>query len=210
MSNSAEDAGGKRPGGRTAETTGRIQSAVIGLLTEAGAEACTFKAVAERAEVERSTLYRRYPDRWEMMLDALLNVTADDVTPELGDSFPGNLENLLRTLVTRLESPLGPAILSVAAGLRARFGVDYSRAFFDRRMEQLAPMFDQAIATGQIPRTVDREAVFTFAAGPIWYRVFIAARGVDDDFIRSVVSSVCWLYCSPSIAAKVSLPHRIA
>ena len=210
MANPAQDPVGRRPGGRTAEITGRIQGAVIEVLTEGGAEACTFKAVAERAQIERSTLYRRYPDRWEMMLDALLNVTADEVTPELGDSFPGNLENLLRSLVARLESPLGPAILSVAAGLRARFGVDYSRAFFDRRMEQLAPMFEQAIASGQLPRTVDREALFTFAAGPIWYRVFIAARGVDDDFIRSVVSSVCWLYCAPSIAAKVSLPPRIA
>jgi hypothetical protein len=40
--------------------------------------------------------------------------------------------------------------------------------------------------------------------------MFIAGSAVDDDFINSVVSSICWLYCSPSAAAKLSLPARIA
>jgi hypothetical protein len=40
--------------------------------------------------------------------------------------------------------------------------------------------------------------------------MFIAGRQVDDDFIRTVASNVCWLYCSPSVAAKVSLPPCMA
>jgi hypothetical protein len=56
----------------------------------------------------------------------------------------------------------------------------------------------------------DREGLFTAAAGPIYFRMFIAGRQVDEDFIHSVVSKVCWLYCSPSAAAKLSLPARMA
>jgi hypothetical protein len=40
--------------------------------------------------------------------------------------------------------------------------------------------------------------------------MFIAGRPVDADFIHSIVSSICWLYCSPSVAAKLSLPARMA
>ena len=49
----------RRPGGRTADVTERVHRAIVELLIEGGVEACTFSAVAERAAVDRSTLYRR-------------------------------------------------------------------------------------------------------------------------------------------------------
>jgi AcrR family transcriptional regulator len=201
---------GRRPGGRTAEVTKRVRAAVFDLIMEGGFDACTVSAVAQRAGIERSTLYRRYPERWDAIVDAWMDKAAQDVMPDLGDSFAGDLTSILRKLVEILESPMGPALLRVAAELRAQSGSEYSRAYFDQRMIQLAPMFDAAIARGELPASVDREALFTAAAGPIYFRMFIAGRGVDDDFIRSIVSSVCWLYCSPSAAAKLSLPARIA
>jgi hypothetical protein len=117
--------------------------------------------------------------------------------PDLGESFADDLRSVLRRLTDTLESRLGPALLAVAAELRARMLGDYSRAYFDRRMAQLAPMFDAAIARGELPPDVDREALFTFAAGPIYFRMFIAGRPVDDAFIRSIVEKSCALFCTP-------------
>jgi len=200
----------RRPGGRTGDVTRRIHEAIIQLLIEGGVEACTFSAVAERADVERSTLYRRFPDRWEAMIDAFIARAAADVLPNLGDSFAKDLASVLRKLVEILETPLGPALIAVATELRAKSGSDYSRVYFDRRMEQLEPMFAAAITRGELPARIDREELFSFAAGPVYFRMFIAGRPVDDDFINSVVSSICWLYCSPSAAAKMALPARLA
>ena len=200
----------RRPGGRTADTTNRVHEAIVQLLIEGGVPACTFTAVAERAGVERSTLYRRFPDRWDAIIDALMAVAAADVMPDLGESFAGDLTSILRKLRDVLETPIGQAVLSTAIELRANDGRDYPRAYFDRRMAQLDPMFDAAIARGELSPDVDREALFTFAAGPIYFRTFIASRPVDNDFVHDVVSKVCWLYCSPSVAAKLSLPARIA
>ena len=210
MSTSAKRDPARRPGGRTAGVTAKIHDAVLQLLIEGGVEECTFTAVADRAAVDRSTLHRRYPDRWDMMIDAFIARAAADVMPDLGDSFADDLTLILRRLAEILETPLGPALVAVAAELRAKSGSDYSRAYFDRRMAQLDPMFDAAAERGELPAAVDREELFTFAAGPIYFRMFIAARKVDDDFIRSIVASVCWLYCSPSVAAKLSLPARMA
>jgi AcrR family transcriptional regulator len=210
MSTSSKTDVSRRPGGRTAEVTARIHDAIIQLLIESGVQACTVKAVAERAGVERSTLYRRFPDKWEAIIDALMARAAADVMPDLGNSFAGDLSSVLRKLRDTLESPLGPAVLAVAVELRGHDGSDYPRAYFDRRMVQLDPMFDAAIARGELRPDVDREAVFTFAAGAVYFRTFIAARGVDEDFVHAIVSNICWLYCSPSVAAKLSLPARIA
>src|SRR5436190_8823111 len=92
MSTSARPAAARRPGGRTAGVTAKVNEAVLALLVEGGTQACTFKAVAERAGVERSTLYRRYPDRWEMMIDAFMARAAADVMPDQSGSFPQDLE----------------------------------------------------------------------------------------------------------------------
>jgi AcrR family transcriptional regulator len=210
MSTSSKTEVARRPGGRTAEVTARVHGAITELLVEGGFEACTFSAVAERAGIERSTLYRRFPDRWDAIIDTWMERARMDVMPDLGASFAEDLASVLRKLVEALESRLGPALLRVAAELRARDDTDYSRAYFDARMAQLEPMFEAAVTRGELPAETDREALFTFAAGPIYFRMFIAGRQVDDDFLHAVVSNVCWLYCSPSVAAKLSLPARIA
>ena len=196
MSTSAKINGFRRPGGRTADITARVHQAVIDLIVEGGFDACTFSNVAERAGVDRSTLYRRFPDRWDLIIDTWMTRASQDVMPELSDNFADDLRSVLRRLTDVLESPLGPALLGIAAELRSREGTDFSRTYFDARMQQLSPMFDAAIGRGELPADVDREALFTFAAGPIYFRMFIAARKVDDPFIAGVVGGVCALYCS--------------
>ena len=187
----------KRPGGRTAEVTARVHQAITELLLEGGVDACTFSAVAQRAGVERSTLYRRFPDRWDAIIDTWMATAAAEVMPKLQGSFARDLKSVLRRLVTTLESPLGPALLTFAADLRTKSGNDYTREFFDRRIDQLAPMFDASIERGDLPADVDREALFTFAAGPIYFRLFIASRTVDDAFIDGLVDSICRTFCCP-------------
>lgn len=200
----------KRPGGRTADVTARVHQAITELILEGGFEACTFSAVAERAGIERSTLYRRFPDRWDAIIDTWMSRASQDVSPDLGETFADDLTSVLRKLAEMLETPLGPAVMHIAAELRARDDKDFSRNYFDDRMAHLAPMFDAAIARGELPAEVDREMLFTMASGAIHFRMFIAGRRVDDDFIRHIVTNICRLYCSPSAAGKLSLPARLA
>jgi AcrR family transcriptional regulator len=185
----------RRPGGRTAEVTDRINQAVLELIIEAGSEACTFAAVADRAEVERSTLYRRYTDQWAMMIDAFMARAADGVMPDLTGSLRENLKSVLRRLVEQLETPLGPALVATAAGLRAHSGQDYSRAYFDRRMRQLEPMFEAAIERNELAADADREELFSMLAGPVYFRMFIAARPVEPQWIDRLVDTVCTIFC---------------
>ena len=185
----------RRPGGRTAEVTARVNQACLELVIAGGAAACTFGAVAARAGVERSTLYRRYADEWEMRLDAILAFAGGEVTPDSSGSLASDLKAVARRLVAQLESPLGPAIVAAAAELRAQSGRDYSRAFFDRRMAQLQPMFDAAVARGELAPGTDTEELFSMIAGPIYFRMFIAARPVEDLWIERLVESICWLFC---------------
>ena len=198
MSTSPETTVVRRPGGRTAEVTSRVHEAVIELVLEGGPEACTFSSVAERAGVERSTLYRRYPDRLDMMIDAWMEWGEPFVMPEVGGSFADALRSVLRNIADALATPLGPILLSFAAELRMRSNTNHPRTFFDRRMVHLAPMFDAAILRGELDPGVDREALFSFATGPIYFRMFIASRTVDDAFIDQIIDNITRLYCTPA------------
>src|SRR5687767_9437387 len=108
----------KRPGGRTADVTKRINEAILDLMAEGGIEHCTFQNVAARAGVERSTLYRRSPDRWPTIMQAIIDLAARETSGFNTSSFRSDLRETLFNLLRVLNSPLGPPLLSVAAALQ--------------------------------------------------------------------------------------------
>lgn len=188
----------RRPGGRTADVTKRIHEAILELIVEQGVEACSFSNVAERAGVERSTLYRRYPDRWPAIIAAVLERTAEDAGPTLTGSFAGDLKAVLVRIAGILTSPLGPAVMSASAAMHAEGGTSEIGDYYDERIVQLAPIFGAAVARGELPANVDREELFTFASGALWFRRFVSSRPIDEPAIDAIVASVCRHYCLPA------------
>ncbi|MCL6699727.1 TetR/AcrR family transcriptional regulator [Sphingomonas sp. NSE70-1] len=175
--------------------TRRIHEAILELLVEGGIDACTFQNIASRAGVERSTLYRRNPDRWPTIIDAIIDFAERETAPHDTGTFRGDLTATLRNLARALNGPLGPALITVAAALQTGVAPGQGERFWASRMERLGPMFDGAIARGELRDNVDREAIFSMAAGPIYFRRLIAAKPVGDDWVRLVVDEICGRYC---------------
>lgn len=185
----------KRPGGRTAEVTRRIHEAVLGLLVEGGIDACTFQNIAGRAGIERSTLYRRNPDRWPTIIDAIIDFAERETAPHDTGTFRGDLTATLRKLTKALNGPLGPALVTVAAALQGGAAPGQGERFWASRTERLAPMFDNAIERGELPTGCDPEELFSMAAGPLYFQRFIASKLVSDEWVRRVVDEICDRYC---------------
>jgi hypothetical protein len=185
----------RRPGGRTADVTKRINEAVLALLVEGGIEACTFQNVAARAGIERSTLYRRNPDRWPTIVGAIIDLAERETAAFGTGSFRTDLHATLVNLARVLRSPLGSGLLEVAGALQSGAAPGQSERFWQSRRKQLAPMFEQAIERGELPADVDRDELFAMAAGPIYFRTFISAQPYDDDWIMTVIDRVCVHYC---------------
>ena len=187
----AEPARQKRPGGRTADVTRRINEAILDLMAEGGIEHCTFQNVADRAGIERSTLYRRNPDRWPTIMEAIIHLAERETANFNTGAFRTDLTGTLLNLSRVLNSSLGPPLMSVAAALQSGAAPGQAEAFWASRQQHLAPMFEAAISRGELPADVDRDRLFAMAAGPIYFRKFIASQPVTDDWVRSVVSQVC-------------------
>jgi AcrR family transcriptional regulator len=185
----------RRPGGRTAEVTRRVNEAVLELLVEGGMAACTFAAVAHRADVERSTLYRRYGDRWAMMIDAILGYSAKEAAAVSLGSFREDLRFMLERMAKVLASPLGPALWAVGAALRAGSAPEHRTRFWETRLSQILPIFEAAEALGELVPGADPEEIFAFAMGAVHFRMLVIGEAVDSDRVEQIVDDVCRLYC---------------
>ena len=184
-----------RPGGRTAEISKRIHEAVIALLAEGGHDACTYPRIAEKAGIERSTLYRRYPDRWAMLGEAYVAMLSPQLDVVPGDCFRDDLKAHLRKVAAVLWSPLGTAM--IAAGAIARIDPESRQSagrFWQARLEKMEPFVAAAIARGELDPDMDREALFGTADGPLYFRRLVVGAPMDDELIDRVVDEVCLLY----------------
>ena len=181
----------RRPGGRTAEVTRRINEAILELMAEGGIDNCTFQNVAARAGVERSTLYRRNPDRWPTLMEAIIHLAERETATFRTGCFRTDLLGTLFNLLRILNGPLGPPLMTVAAAVQGGVAPGLAEQFWESRRRQLAPMFDQAIERGELRADVDRDRLFAMAAGPIYFRRFITSQPVTENWVRGVVDQVC-------------------
>ena len=151
----AGDAGKARPrGGRYLDSSRDVvlREAALALLAEVGYDRLTLDAVAARARAGKTTIYRRWPGKAELVVDALNSLKG---VPEIPDS--GSLRRDLRALaesITSAESRFGAQMtigmvnaLAHDAELRRVFG----EKFIAPRMAGFRTVFERAVARGEMP-----------------------------------------------------------
>jgi AcrR family transcriptional regulator len=190
--------------------TKRVNDAVLGLLVEGGVAACTFSAVANRVGVERSTLYRRYGDRWAMLIDAILDYARILASPASLGSFREDLRFLLHRAAQILATPVGPSLWAVGAALRAGSAPEHRERFWRSRLIQIFPVVESAKMRGEIAADVDPVRLFAFALGAIHFRMLIIGEQVDSKIIDQIVDDICRLYCRPAESIKMKPPIESA
>jgi AcrR family transcriptional regulator len=202
MASTADQSGNPRPGGRAADISDRISVAVVELLVERGAADCTFTNVAAKAHVERSTLYRRYPNRWAMISQALFDHHAIDFAIEATGNFRADMTTHLEKIAASLDSMAGRAMVVAAAMARVDRAPEGGR-YWSKRREQLQPVIDAAVESGQIRPGIEPDELFAASDGPLFFRMLISAAPIDESFIRRVIDNLCRLYEAP-VQAGVS------
>ncbi|NKY35640.1 TetR/AcrR family transcriptional regulator [Nocardia speluncae] len=169
------------PPGRGPKVRAAVLAAAIHELSERGYAAFTVENVAHRAGVHKTTVYRRWPDRDALIVDALDDSVATELPiPDTG-SLDEDLRTLARSLVAWINSPSGRAVLAVmvpAAGSASP--PDTTRHAFRDRIRQALPIVPRAIARGEIPAGTDAAEMIKTLVAPIYFRVLIPREPVTD------------------------------
>jgi AcrR family transcriptional regulator len=172
-----------------------VQAATLDELAAAGYADLTIEAVAERAGVNRTTIYRRWPDKRSLVLGALLDWAADQLPiPDTAD-LRRDLRLLGQAIDSDLRRPQVQALLCTLVADRpgsSEFSDVRSQLWEDRlRHAQAIPR--RAIGRGELPADTDPAALIDMLAGPIYLRRFIQGRpmtgtGIDELATRVVAA----------------------
>jgi len=178
---------------RSQEADRAILAATVELLAERGLAAMSIEEVAARAGVGKTTIYRRWPSKGLLALDAFVtSFRAEQPLPDTG-TLRGDLIDALRAWVRAVTlTPMGRLLAGLIA--EAQHDPELRAAWRDRVLEPLRSqhrvMLDRAIARGEIPATVDREVVLDLFFGSAQHRLLLGHLPLTEDFIREVVEVI--------------------
>jgi AcrR family transcriptional regulator len=100
----------KQPRRRGEALNAAIFRATLDELAEVGYAKLTMERVAERARTGKASLYRRWPSRMELAMDAVYHALPDPASPPDTGSLRGDLLALLRRNGELLAGPAGEAL----------------------------------------------------------------------------------------------------
>ncbi|MEV0335671.1 TetR/AcrR family transcriptional regulator [Nocardia sp. NPDC050717] len=185
----------RRTGGRSARVRTAVLTATLDQVTEHGIEGLTIGDVAARAGVAETTIYRRWGTRTALIAAAITELAA------AGNPVPdtGALRSDLRVLaeqVSRLISTPGIArLVGTSIALSADPEVDAARRrFWHDRFEVSARIITAAIERGELPAAADPRAVLETLSAPLYFRLLVGEKPIDDAFIARCIDDTLVLH----------------
>ncbi|WP_115789536.1 TetR/AcrR family transcriptional regulator [Arthrobacter silvisoli] len=180
------------PRRRGAALNSAIFAAVRAEIAESGYAGLTMERVAERARASKASLYRRWPGRAALVLDAAYDAMPDySSTPDTG-SLRGDVLALMRQIVLLLDGVVGEAMIGLlgeslqnpdaAAQIR-----EFGRGNMVRTMREIV---GRAVARGECDAGLVTERRLEAGPALLRQRVIFSGLPVSDDYLQEVVDDV--------------------
>jgi AcrR family transcriptional regulator len=176
---------------RSAETATAVLQAAIDLLDDPqiGLRGLTMQAVAQRSGVSKATLYRWWPDKAHLVLDAYRSKSARDISAAVrGDLRPDLVAHLghIAYALTQLNSAPAVAAITLAAAEDESFGALYRATLLRERRQALLDVLLAARRRGQVRVAVDLDVVVDAAYGAIHHRLLLSRAPIDGAFVTAL------------------------
>lgn len=182
----------EEPDPRIERTRARVLAATTDLLLEHGFDHVTIDDIATRSGVARSTIYRNWPRRPRLFLDALRGMIKD-AEPADGADLRASLRATLAVLVDALDpaTSLGRLLPSLlAAADRDPELAELHRAATRHRADVLTRILDRGVDAGDLPADTDTGAAATFLTATLYYRRLITGEPVSAGVAATLVDQI--------------------
>ncbi|RYZ02671.1 MAG: TetR/AcrR family transcriptional regulator [Myxococcales bacterium] len=180
-----------RVGGRSARVVQEVLAAALELFAEQGYAGLSMDAVAARAGVNKTTVYRRWPTKAELVSAALYAMRDEEPAPPNTGSLEQDLVELLERMAVSLTTPRKRAFVSsfvvgnVDPELRALL-----RRLREERPAIPAIVFRRGLERGELPAGTDLQLIASALLGPIQSLVLLKRETVEKPFIERLVRLV--------------------
>lgn len=184
------------PARRNARSRAAILAASLRLVGEVGYARLTIEAIAARAGVGKQTIYRWWPSKAAVLLDAFTDGAGEEgpeaAVPDTGD-LAADLRAVLRATADEFSDPAFEApyrALAVAGAQDAELAREFEARLTDAGTELYVARLRAARDAGQIRGDVDLRLAAEMLTGPFFQR-WLARRGpLDHAFTDALVDAV--------------------
>lgn len=161
----------KRGRPRSAQSHQAILQATLELLAEVGFDVMSIEAIAARAGVGKTTIYRRYTSKEELVADAIESVREEILIPDTG-SLWGDIDALIENAARITLSPLGrqmAATIISNASNNPQFASIYWTKYLQPRRQAFEVVLERAKARNEVRENLDSGLVFDAMSGIMLY-----------------------------------------
>jgi len=169
-----------------------ILHAADDLLVEFGFAGVTVEGIAARAGVGKQTIYRWWRSKVDVLLDCLVEDTANELAlPDTG-RVDDDLRLWLRQVARFLTRSDAGQVLRALIGEAQHDGAmaeTFRSRFLLVSRERDRSLLTRGVERGELPSGLDLDAALDRLLGPVYYRVFVTGDKVDAKFTDGVVAS---------------------
>lgn len=183
----------RRPAGRprSPESHQAILQATVELLAEVGFEGLSMGAIATRAGVGKTTIYRRYCSKEELVADAIESLREEIDIPNTGTLW-GDIQELINSAAKISLTPIGRktvAMIMSSAASNPKFAQIYWDKYLNPRREAFAVVIERAKARNEVQEELDSGLVFDAMSGIILYGlIFQPTSEAWEAYVRRSLS----------------------
>ena len=197
----------KRGRPRSEQARESILHAAAELLLNHGLDAVSMDAVAEHAGVSKATIYRWWPTKETLALDALYTEWAERsaAVPDTG-SLRGDLLALLRPWARLVRSRPYARVIGTfitKAHSDPTFAAEYRTRLVTPRRDRARALFERAAQRGELRPDVRVEVALDLLYGALYHRLLHGHAPMSDRFVADVIDMTLH-----GVAASADPPHR--
>lgn len=169
----------------------KVLEATLTELSDVGYRALSIETVAERADVNKTTIYRRWPTKAELVRDAFKSMIGDVFTMPDEGSLRADLFVFTKRIRDIVASPQGRGLFRVmAAEGQTTELASVLEQIHEMSMCIPVDISARAVKRGEIPKGADPELLVSCVVAPVLNWVQMDGMTVSDRRIEEVIDLV--------------------
>jgi AcrR family transcriptional regulator len=179
-----------------------VLSAARDLVCQLGPRTVTVDEIAAKAGVAKQTIYRWWPTKSAVIMDALIELTDPDPA-DLPESTYEAIRLQMRRVARMFASRNGELIRELVADAQGDpdLARDFRDRFFAHRRARGAAALTKGIAAGELRPDLDVDDALDVLYGPLWLRLLIGHRALTPAAVDKLLT-LAW----PALCRRPSRP----
>ncbi len=152
----------------------------------------SIEGIAARAGVGKATIYRRWPNKASVVIDAFLAATSQEVAFPNTGSAREDIRRQMRSVVRVLNGPRGRTIATLIGVVQSdqELAEAFRTRFVAVRRGEAKAVVQRGIANGEFKPDMDLESVLDCLYGPLYFRLLIGHEKASANYADQLVDLV--------------------